>query len=65
MANGPTTPAKDVVGTKAALDTFTRRILSVPRSVIQSKLDAEKTGRSVQSKPTASRASASSPKRAT
>jgi hypothetical protein len=42
MANGPTTPAKDVVGTKAALDEFTRRILAVPHSRIKAALDAEK-----------------------
>lgn len=45
MANGPTTPAKDVVGTKAALDEFTRRILAVPHSKIQAALDAEKAAK--------------------
>jgi hypothetical protein len=48
MANGPTTPAKDVVGTKAALDKFTRQILAVPHSEIKAQLDAEKAaGRTV------------------
>jgi hypothetical protein len=42
MPNGPTTPAKDVVGTKAALDNFTRRILAVPHSQIKAALEAEK-----------------------
>jgi hypothetical protein len=45
MANGPTTPAKDVVGTKAALDDFTRRILAVPHSAIKAQLDAEKAAK--------------------
>lgn len=61
LANGPITPAKDVVGTTAALDTFTRRILQVPYSAIKAKLEAEKRT----PKRSASRASASSPKRAT
>ncbi|SPE27628.1 hypothetical protein SBA5_60035 [Candidatus Sulfotelmatomonas gaucii] len=45
MANGPTTPAKDVVGTKAALDKFTRRILAVPHSEIKAALEAEKAAK--------------------
>ena len=64
MANGPTTPAKDVVGTKAALDEFTRRIMSVPHSAIKAKLDTEKTAKRTSLKRSASRASAVSPKRA-
>jgi hypothetical protein len=67
MANGPTTPAKDVVGTKAALDEFTRRILAVPHSRIKAALDAEKAAKRTPKRPVsrrASRASVSSPKRA-
>lgn len=45
MANGPTTSAKDVIGTAAALDVFTRRILSVPHSAIKAQLDAEKAAK--------------------
>jgi hypothetical protein len=41
-ARRPNTPAKDVVGTAAALDQFTRRILAVPHSKIKAALDAEK-----------------------
>lgn len=55
MANGPTTPAKDVVGTTAALDRFTRRILAVPSSKIKAALEAEKAAKntpmSVSSRP--------------
>lgn len=65
MANGPTTPAKDVVGTKAALDEFTRRILAVPHSRIKAALEAEKQEKRTRPKHAASRASASQPKRAT
>lgn len=60
MANGPTTPAKDVVGTTAALDQFTRRILSVPHSTIKAKLDAEKAAKRTSLKRSASRDSAAS-----
>ena len=42
MANDPTTPAKDVVGTKAALDELTRRILAVHHSKIKAALATEK-----------------------
>lgn len=42
MANGPTTRAKDVVGTSAVFTEFTRRILAVPHSEIRARLDAEK-----------------------
>jgi len=45
MANGPTTSAKNVVGSKAALDTFMRRILAVPHSEIRAQLDAEKAAK--------------------
>ena len=45
MANGPTTPAKDVVGTKAALDKFTRQILAVSHSEIKAQVDAEKAAK--------------------
>jgi len=54
VANGPTTPAKDVVGTKAALDEFTRRILAVPHSEIKAAMDAEKEAKRT-SKASASR----------
>ncbi len=63
MANGPTTPAKDVVGTTAALNEFTRHILAVPHSKIKAALEAEKVGKRT-SKRSASRASVASPKRA-
>jgi hypothetical protein len=42
MANGPTTPAKDLVGTTAAINEFKRRMMSVPSSAIKTKLDAER-----------------------
>jgi hypothetical protein len=64
MANGSTTPAKDVVGTTAAFNEFTRRILSVPHSAIKSKLEAEKAAKRTP-KRSSSRVSVSSPKRAT
>lgn len=65
MANRATVPAKEVVGTTAALDAFTRRILAVPHSAIKARLDAEKAAKRTRSKRSASRASAASPKRAT
>jgi hypothetical protein len=64
MANGPTTPAKDVVGTTAALDNFVRQILAVPHSAIKAKLDQEKAAKRTRSRRSASRASVSSSKRA-
>ena len=63
MANGPTTLAKDVVGTKAALDSFTQRILAVPSSKIKAALEAEKQAKRT-SKTSVSRDSVASPKRA-
>lgn len=42
MANGPTTSAKNVVGSTAVFTEFTRRILAVPHSEIKAQLDAEK-----------------------
>lgn len=60
MANGPTTPAKDVVGTAAALDEFTRRLLAVPHSKIKAALDAEKAEKQTRPKRSASRVHASS-----
>ena len=54
MANGPTTHARNVVGTKAALDSFTRRILAVPSSEIKAALEAEKAAKRT-SKTSASR----------
>ena len=65
MANGPTTSAKNVVGTAAALDTFVRQILAVPHSAIKAKLDQEKAAKRTRSKRSASRASVSSSNRAT
>jgi hypothetical protein len=65
MANGPTTPAKDVVGTAAAMTEFMRRILAVPHSKINAALEAEKQAKRTRSKRAASRASVSLPKRAT
>jgi hypothetical protein len=65
MANGPITPAKDVVGTTAALDIFVRKILAVPHSAIKAKLDQEKAAKRTRFKRSASRASAVSSNRAT
>lgn len=65
LANGPTTPAKEVVGTTAALNQFTRRILAVPHTRIKAALEAEKAGKRTRPKRPASRVSAASPKRAT
>ena len=59
MAKGSTTPAKDIVGTAAALDEFTRRILAVPHSKIKAALDAEKAEKRTHPKRSASRAAAS------
>ena len=42
LANGPMTPTKDVAGTTAAMNEFTRRILAVPYSRIKAALDGEK-----------------------
>jgi len=52
LANRSTVPAKEVVGTAAALDTFTRRIMQIPHSAIKARLEAEKRT----PKPSASRA---------
>jgi len=60
MGNRVSIPAKDVVGTKAALDSFTRRILAVPHSAIKAKLEAEKAAKRTQPKRSASRDSVSS-----
>lgn len=54
MANGPTTSAKNVVGSKAALDTFMRQILAVPHSEIRAQLDAEKAAKRTSAKRSAS-----------
>jgi hypothetical protein len=62
MANGPTTQAKDVVGTKSALDQFTRRILAVPSSKIKAALEAEKAGKRTSAKRSPSHASVVSSK---
>jgi len=62
MANGPTTPAKDVVGTKAALDEFTRRILAIPHSKIKAALEAEKAAKRTRISRLASRVPVSSSK---
>jgi len=64
LANGPTTLAKDVVGTKAALDSFMHRLLAVPSNKIKAALEAEKAGKRTSAKRSASRVSVSSPKRA-
>jgi hypothetical protein len=61
MANGPTTPAKDVVGDSAVFINFARRLVQVPHSEIKAKLDEEKEAkRTRRTKRHASRASASS-----
>lgn len=64
MANRATAPAKEVIGTAAALDEFTRRILAVPHSKIKAALEAEKAGKQTSTKRHASRASGASPKQA-
>ena len=61
MANRPSIPAKEIVGTAEAMNDFTRRILAVPHAKIKAALEAEKRTRTKRS---ASRVSASSPKRA-
>jgi hypothetical protein len=43
------------MGTKAALDSFTRRILAVPHGQIKAALDAEKAAKRMRSKRSASR----------
>jgi len=65
MSGRASIPAKDVTGTKAALDDLTRRILAVPHSRIKAALEAEKQAKRTRSKRAVSRASVSSPKRAT
>lgn len=62
MANRVSTPAKDVRGTTAALDTFVRQILAVPHSTIKAKLDAENAAKRTRSKAFASRVPAASSK---
>lgn len=62
MANRSTVPAKEVVGTAAALDAFMHRILAVPHSKIKAALEAEKAAKRTSSKRSASRVSASSSK---
>ena len=42
LANRPHIPAKEIRGTTAALNEFTRRILAVPHSIIKAALEAEK-----------------------
>jgi hypothetical protein len=64
MSGRASTPAKDVVGTKAALDEFTRRILAVPHSKIKAALEAEKAVKRTSVKRYASRVSDASSKRA-
>lgn len=55
MANGPTTRAKDVMGSAAVFTDFTRRILAVPHSEIKAQLDAEKAAKRTSAKRSASR----------
>lgn len=64
MSGRPSIPAKEIRGTTAALDNFTRRILSVPHSAIKAELDAEKAAKGKTRNVSSRRASASSPKRA-
>jgi hypothetical protein len=64
VANRPSIPVKEIVGSSAALDEFTRRILSVPHSAIKAQLDAEKAAKRTSTKRSASRVSGASPKRA-
>jgi len=42
MANQPTDPAKDDAGDFAQFTDFMRRLVAVPRSVIQERLEEEK-----------------------
>jgi hypothetical protein len=53
MANQPTDPAKDDAGDFAQFTDFMRRLVAVPRSVIQERLAEEKRSK------TASRVAAS------
>lgn len=64
MANRASIPAKDVVGTKAALDDFMHRILAVPHGKIKAALEAEKAAKRTSAKRSASRVSDASSKRA-
>ena len=62
MPNHPTSSAKNATGDSATFTNFMRRLMRVPHSEIKAKLEAEKQAkRSIR----ASRAAASSPKRAT
>lgn len=62
MSGRTTTPAKDVVGTKAALDEFTRRLMAVPHSKIRAAIEAEKQEKRTSTKRHASRVSGASAK---
>jgi hypothetical protein len=64
MPNRPTIPAKEITGNSGVFTDFMRKLISVPHSEIKAKLDAEKKAKRTP-KASASRASASSPKRAT
>lgn len=59
----PTNPAKNVTGDSGKFTDFMRKLIQVPHSEIKAKLDAEKKAKRTP-KPSASRASVSSPKRA-
>jgi hypothetical protein len=61
MPNRPTNPAKEITGNSGVFTDFMRRLVKVPHSEIKAKLEVEKR----KPKRSASRASASSPKRAT
>jgi hypothetical protein len=63
MSGRPFIPAKEIVGTADAMNQFTRRLLAVPSSKIKAALEAEKAGKRTSAKRSASRVSASSPKR--
>lgn len=60
VANRASIPAKDVVGTTAALDQFMHRILAVPHSKIKAALEAEKAEKRTSVKRSASRVPAAS-----
>jgi hypothetical protein len=65
MSGRPSIPAKEIVGTAAAMNEFTRRILAVPHSKIKAALDAEKAAKKTPRNASlrASRASVDAPKR--
>jgi hypothetical protein len=64
VPNKPSLPAKNVTGDFDKFTDFMRRLVAVPHSEVKAKLDAEKRAKKRTPRASASRASASSPKRA-